>query len=277
MNTNKDILNELLAISPVVAAIPRVNVYNTYDNYFEEIQAVVMAKVKGSLLSTTNEYALPVGYFEKLSADILQKVKTYDVTEELKNVSSTVANIGNRNVYSVADNYFENLNLQKGIATDVTAELKNISITVSNIGNKNIYSVADNYFESLKVNVSEKQPAKVIAFGKRSILKLAAAAVVTGILGLGIFTFVNKQSTTNVETAAIIKAADNIITTNSFDATFATLTDKDLEKYLVQNGEDVNASMVASAAENAELPAAIDYYLDPNTLNDFLDDNNLKN
>ena len=317
MNINNQILNELQELGPLLAAVPRVNVYATYDNYFAEMSEAIMAKLNVTELASKEEYNLPAGYFENLSDTILQKVRANDVVDELtsisktvanignKNVysvannyfeklklheevtnevanelssiSKTVANIGNKNVYSVADNYFETLILEKVKSDDVAVELNSISKTVANIGNKNVYSVADSYFETLHAPMPEKQIAKVVAFGTKKILKLAAAAVVTGLLGLGIFTFVNKKAVTNAETASIIKEADKILTANSFDATFATLTDKDLEKYLVQNGEDVNASMVASAAENTELPDAIDYYLDPNTLNDFLDKNNLKN
>ena len=51
-----------------------------------------------------------------------------------------------------------------------------------------------------------------------------------------------------------------------------------MEQYLSQNGQDINAALVASSMDNEEgsLPDAADYLLDENTLNDFLKENNLK-
>ena len=228
MNANTEILNELEGISNVVAALPMVNVYQVPNNYFEEMQKTVLAKINNKV---------PEGYFENLSSVVLQKIKANEVADELKELSTTVANIGNKNVYSVSENYFE------------------------------------------KIKFESKENTKVVQFSNFKIAKYAAAAIVTGLLGFGIFTFVNNNAFTkpNEATAAVIKEADKIISSNSFEKDFAALTDNDLEKYLVQNGEDVNAAMVASTAESAELPAAIDYYLDPTTLDEFLNENNLKN
>ena len=228
MNTNTEILNELEGISSVVGALPKANVYQVPDNYFQEMQQTVLVKINNNL---------PDGYFENLSTSVLQKIKANEVADELKDLSTTVANIGNKNVYSASENYFE------------------------------------------KITFEPKGNAKVVKFSNFKFAKYAVAAVVTGLLGFGIFTFVNNNGETkpNAATAAVIKEADKIISTNSFEKDFATLTDTDLEKYLVQNGEDVNAAMVASTAESAELPAAIDYYLDPTTLDEFLNENNLKN
>lgn len=235
MKNSTAILNELEGISAAVAAVPKVNVYVVYDNYFDAMQKQVLATINNG-----SEYVVPSGYFESLTANILQKVKANDVAEELQNISKTVANIGNKNVYVVPANYFENI----------------------------------------QFSATEKQAAKIIPFKNTTakIAKLAAAAVVTGLLGFGIFTFVqNNVTDKNEQTAKIIKDADKIISTNSFENDFATLTDADLEKYLLQNGENVNAAMVATAAEDAELPEVMDYYLDDNTLNNFMKENNLKN
>jgi hypothetical protein len=234
MKQNTEILQELEAISPALAAVPRVNVYSVYDNYFAEMQNDVLAAI-----ADKNLLAVPEGYFENLATNILQKVKANDVAEELQNISATVANIGNKNVYTAPQNYFEKL-------THATAE---------------------------------KQVGKLVPIKNSGakIVRFAAAAVVTGLLGLGIFTFVQKNNDSKNQTAALIKEGEKIINTNSFDADFATLTDKDLEKFLVESGENIEAAMVATTAEEAELPEVIDYYLDENTLNNFLNENNLKN
>ena len=233
MKNNTAIWNELEAISTAVAAVPAVNVYSVQDNYFEETEKIILAAI-----ANKNVQDVPVGYFENLTAAILQKVKATEVAEELQSLSATVASIGNKNVYVAPINYFENI----------------------------------------EHNVTEKQTAKIIPIGNgKKIAKLAIAAVASGLLGLGIFTFVEKDTTKNEQTAYMIKEADKIITSNSFDKDFEALTDADLEKYLVQNGENIDAAMVATTAENAELPDAVDYFLDENTLDNFLKENNLKN
>jgi hypothetical protein len=233
MKQQTEILQELDAMSPVVAAVPRVNVYSVYDNYFAEMQSDVLAAI-----ADKNIMAVPEGYFENLATSILQKVKANDVMEELQSISATVANIGN----------------------------------------KNVYTAPQNYFEKLQHNTTEKEGAKIIPIGnsRTKVARLALAAVLTGLLGFGIFTFI-QQNNANTETATLIKEGEKIINTNSFDADFATLTDKDLEKYLVESGENIESSMVATTAEDAELPEVMDYYLDENTLNNFLKENNLKN
>jgi arsenate reductase-like glutaredoxin family protein len=234
MKHNTEILQELNAISPAVADVPKVNVYSVYDNYFAEIQNDVLAAIQDN-----SAFEVPVGYFENLAPNILQKIRANDVAEELQNISATVANIGNANVYTAPQNYFE----------------------------------------KLTHDVNEKQETKIIPIGnsRTKVVRLAAAAMVTGLLGFGIFTFVQKNSDSKNQTASLIKAADKILSTNSFDKDFATLSDKDLEKYLEQSGVNVEAAMVATSTEDAELPEVVDYYLDENTLNDFLNENNLKN
>jgi hypothetical protein len=243
MNEQNPILTELQALSPSVAAIARVNVYKVPSNYFEYLPADIIATVKMEALKTTNNYSVPNGYFENLSTAIFDKIK---LTEQNTWVS----------------------------------ELTELSPVLANIGNKNVYNTPDKYFETLEHKKHLAEPAKVIAFGnKRSVFKYAAAAVVTGLLGFGIFTFVNKNmaAAPTAQTASLIKKADEIIKTNSFDATLESLTDKDLEQYLTQNGENIEAALVASTADESNLPEAIDYYLDPNTLDNYLNENNLKN
>jgi ribosomal protein L12E/L44/L45/RPP1/RPP2 len=229
-----------------------------------------------------------------------------EILNELKELSTVVADVPKVNVYSVSDNYFEQMHtevmttitsenkyavpagyfenltasiLQKVKANDVAEELQSISATVAAIGNKNVYEVPAKYFENLNYNTAKKQEAKVIPItkGLSKVVKLAAAAVVTGLLGFGIFTYVQKADITKEQTASLLKEANKIISTNSFEKDFATLTDADLEKYLEQSGENVEAAMVATTAEEAELPEVTDYYLDENTLNNFLEENNIKN
>ncbi len=240
MLEREDILNELNAISPLVASVPRINVYRVDENYFDGIRAELQARIIASNFTVPqNNFDVPEGYFENLPTNILAKIKAQEnnpVFTEMEILSPIIASIGNTNVYTVPQGYFEQLAMPS-IAT-----------------------------------------AKVVKMGSRSIFKYAAAAVIVGLLGFGTMKFI-ANTTVNNETHELVKEANKILETNSFDATLASVSDKDIEKYLSQNGEDITAALVAASIddENTTLPEADEYFTDDNTLDNFLNENNLKN
>jgi hypothetical protein len=238
MLERENILNELMAISPLLASIPRVNVYEVDENYFDGIRAELQARIIASNFTTEqNNFDVPQGYFENLSNNILEKIKAQE-----------------NNV--------------------VLTEMHQLSPTIAGIGNKNVYAVPKGYFEQLVMPTIAS--AKVVKMSSLRIFKYAAAAVIIGALGFGGYKFMY-TSKTDKETLAVVKEANKILETNSFDETLASISDKDIEKYLSQNGEDVNAAMVAAFTDDVALPEAADYLLDEKTLDNFLNENNLKN
>lgn len=291
MNERDYILTELKEISATVAELPRVNVYTVDAAYFNGVEAELMARIAADRLYTTqNAFSVPDGYFEGLSNSILDKIRASEnneVLDEMSQLSSTIAGIGNANVFTVAPTYFGELDstiLQSIYASEcneVIDEMTKLSPTVAAIGNKNVYTAPQGYFDGLRFANTE---APVVKMQKqtavRSFFKYAVAAVVTGLLGISVYTFVNKPLKPDMQTAAlnkVMKQADEIIKNNSFDVTLEAISDKDLEKYLTNNGEDVNAALVAATAEDVQLPNAEDYLFDDKTLDNFLNENNLKN
>ena len=130
--------------------------------------------------------------------------------------------------------------------------------------------------------------AKVIKMNPLlSVFKYAAAAVITGLLGISIINLTdNEKTVTNnpvIQTASVaktenvMKTANEILQKGSFENEFNTITDKDIEQYLTQSGQDVHAALVASSTDDAALPEATDYLLDENTLDEYLKTNNLNN
>lgn len=248
MRNREDILNELREISPAVAAVPFVNVFTVGAAYFEGIEAEWRARITAdSFYADKGAFTVPQGYFENLAGNIMNRIR------QEENISA-------------AD------------------EMKQLSGVIAGIGNKNIFTVPERYFENLSPNIETKAPVKIVQMtNRRSVFRYAAAAVITGLLGISIINISDKGPTVRQDDtarmAAVMQKANDIIKNNSFDKELNSLSDEDLEAYLSDNRQDVNAAVVAaSASDKAEtLPEAADYILNENTLDEFLDENNLKN
>jgi hypothetical protein len=248
MNRSEIISAELKSISTVVEAIPFTNVFSVPEKYFSNVANEFYARLAADHFYTSeNAFDVPQGYFENLASQVMDKIK----------LSETSSAAG---------------------------ETKNISSLIDSIGNKNIYTVPAGYFESLIPLTFEKTAAKVVKIKSfRTIMKIAAAAVFTGLMGIAVLNVTEKKNTVtpvenNTGLASVITKANDIIKTGSFDEALNSVSDNEIEQYLQQNGQDVNAALVASVAdESVALPEASDYLFDEKTLDNFLSTNNLKN
>ena len=244
MNRREDILMELKSISDAVAAIPFVNVFNVDSAYFSAMPQIIMAQI--NVGDSFNNLTVPDGYFERLAGNILNRIHALE--------------------------------------NDVIAELNEISPLIAGIEKKETYTVPKRYFEELTFTDTQHKIAKVISISKpRSFFKYAAAAVITGLLGLSIVNIVDNNHETDSSTmiAKITTGTlqQNALATNgSFDEALKNISDNEIEQYLQKNGQDVNAALVASSTDEIDkLPEATDYLLDENTLENYLKQNNLKN
>ena len=247
MNNREDILTEIKSISPTVASISPINVFTVDATYFEVLPQIIMAKivVENSFVFSKN-LSVPEGYFESLPVNILKKIHA------LKN--------------------------------DVTIELTEISPLIAAIDNKVTYTVPEDYFNGLTFLNKQQEPAKVIAINKpKSFFKYAAAAVITGLLGLSIVNIVDNNHAQNniTTTAGTITGTTKpnaVLINGSFDEALQNVSDNEIEQYLQKSGHDVNAALVASSTDDVDkLPEATDYLLDENVLDNYLKKNNLKN
>ena len=244
MNNRADISNEINGISKTLGSITFVNVFTVDANYFPSLAQVIIAKIYEE--DSLNNFSVPDGYFESLAGNIFTKIHALenDVTVELKGISSLIAGIENKETYTVSEGYFNN-------------------ITFSNYNRKS---------------------AKVIAINKPGLFfKYAAAAVITGLLGLSIVNIVDKNNTDNsikttVETITGTTKPNTVLMSGSFDEALQNVSDNEIEQYLQKSGHDVNAALVASSTDDVDkLPEATDYLLDENVLENYLKENNLKN
>ena len=233
------------------------------DNYFEELPLKVLGglqesasvpeayfdnlavEVLGKIISAEKSQEIPAGYFEGLTTNVLQRIKAEEQElsslEEMELFSPTIAEIGNQHPFTVPVGYFE----------------------------KNIKTVQD--------QLAPKTLAPIVQMGAtRKILKYAVAAVVTGLLGFGLYTF-NFDSDTAEVNPVVMAQADKIIETNNIDAVFNSLTEEDITDYMTSKGSNIDAALVASTMNDTDLPAAEDYLFDEETLNDYLKEKHLLN
>ena len=98
---------------------------------------------------------------------------------------------------------------------------------------------------------------------RASFFRYAAAAVITGFIGLSVISIFDKKGETD-----FIRPKTE--TAFNFDEAFSKLTDADIVNYLQKDGQDVNAALVASISDDKSLPDQEDYLTDENTLDNLL-------
>jgi hypothetical protein len=223
MKSNDIIQNELKEFNSLLADISRRNVYSVPDGYFDVLSRDILLGIQQTPIQVEDNGMVPGGYFEGLAGSIMQKIKE-GITDEDESV------------------------LLKG--------LKNF----------NVYQVPAGYFDGLASGIINKlhPPAKVVVMQKRSsFFRYAAAAVITGFIGLSVISIFDKKG----ETDFIQPKTE---TAFNFDEAFSTLTDADIVSYLQKEGQDVNAALVASVSDDKSLPDQEDYLTDENTLDNLL-------
>jgi len=243
MENSIDILNELKELSPVLAAIEKVNVFTVPDGYFLQLSVDILMGIENGLSNNVPSVSdVPTGYFDTLADTILSKIKALD-------------------------------------AEDAATEISVLSPMLYSIKNENVFEVPKNYFENLRVAVLNKikpQP-KVVNMQRRTatFFKYAVAAVFTGVMALGVFKFAGGGKETilpDYVTAGL--QVQNV------DQELAKISDNEIIKYLEANGTDVKAAMVANSVDENELPTQEDYLLDEKALDKYLNSiniNDLKN
>ena len=159
-----------------------------------------LSELKSTLANVTlqNVYTVPVGYFDGLAAQVLNRIKameTKNAVEELGYLSPSLSNISKQMPYSIPAGYFDGLaekvmQLVRESKDYQTAkeELETLSPLLSGLNKTMPYSVPQGYFESL-TEKRNKPAAKVVSIASRKWFRYAAAAVITGAIVLVGFLF----------------------------------------------------------------------------------------
>lgn len=180
------------------------------ENILQELN-----ELKSSLATVTpqNVYTVPVGYFDGLAAQILNRIKAMEAknaVEELGYLSPSLNNISKQVPYAVPAGYFEGLSeklmqliressdyLQKeSFGQTAKEELETLSPLLSGLKKTMPYTVPQGYFESL-AEKRNKPVAKVVPITQRKWFRYAAAAVVTGVIVLAGFIYINSRNSVN--------------------------------------------------------------------------------
>ncbi len=298
MKFDNNILNELQQLSPLLAELPKRNVFTVPNGYFETLSATILLCVQEdfAIINHAKNTDIPEGYFENLSSTILNKIKEQPINiaaNEQTAISALLQSAQHIKQFEVPDGYFENLSvniLHKINTRQVNTSMKEIqslSPLLYNIKHTNIFEVPDGYFNNVPADIFHlvnATPAKVVSMPKlKSLLKYAAAAVVTGAMALGIYKFTEKPGFTNPVPAVSFAALDTTIekgkamNEQQFNEALNNLTKEDITNYLEKNGSDEDISLLTTNIDGNDLPAKDDYLLDEKTLENYLDKIKLQN
>ncbi len=209
-------------------------------------------------LKPVNVFTVPEGYFNEFSNECLSLLQVLPTLPQTTHPQR------------VPEGYFDNL------AANILSKIKLTDTDLPAFGKvEHPFNVPSGYFETLSsVIVQQVQPAKLVHM-KSSFFRYAAAAVITGFLGLSLFNQLDKKE--SIEPAIVSYATNEMpVKEDAIDKALETINDEEIVDYLSTRGQDVNAALVASVIDDNNLPASEDYLLDENTLKEFLIENNIR-
>ena len=117
MENRTDILNELKELSAVVASIGKLNVFTVPEGYFEYLTNDIINGIKtenGLLIPAVAKVNsdVPAGYFDSLADSILNKIKAHDIEDaatEIQGLSPVLSALQNKNSFETPAGYFDTL------------------------------------------------------------------------------------------------------------------------------------------------------------------------
>lgn len=155
-------------------------------------------------------YQVPAGYFEALPGLLLQRIKALEastVKEETTHMAPSLSHLPRTLPFTVPDGYFDQLpeqvlaRVQAEQEENPADELARLSPLLGGLKKETPYQVPAGYFSEVAVPRSEK-PAPVVSLFRRPVIRLAAAAVVTGIIALTAWLFISQGPETGEKAVA---------------------------------------------------------------------------
>jgi len=244
-NKSTEIINELKTISPLLAEMEKVNVFQVPDGYFSDLHRRILTSILILPEEKNNLQQVPDGYFDFLPGKILAKIKAEKeetAEEEIKALSPALHYLKEENTFTIPENYFDNLS------------------------DRILHKIND---EKTKV-ISISSPKKW--------LKYATAAVVAGVIALSSLQIFNHTSNSNnkqIITASkniptYIQESKNYKTPQELNEGIASLSDDEIVNYLQSTGNILDEDVITKNLDAKQLPSADDYLMDENALNKFI-------
>ena len=295
METKSDILKELASLSPLIAAMDKVNVYTVPQGYFDCVSLTVLACLPDQqdfppITANLKDAAVPEGYFDQLAATILDKIKAdQSAKEEIRSLSPMLSDLQHKQVFELPTEYFDQLastifdSAQNSSSKD---ELKKLSPVLYGIQSKNIFEVPAGYFAGLSNSILQKAKApsaSVPNFRVRTLfIRYAAAAILTGIIALVALQYTGKQQPAQPLAAASVVLDESIekgknMNDQQFKEALEKLSKVAIAKYLEKNGDISDVAVLGNNLDDNNLPSQDDYLLDERTLDKFLKEMNTNN
>lgn len=253
MEKYNTILEELQAISPLVASIGNRNVFSVPNGYFETLPLTVLASItetegteKANRFSTAS---VPKGYFEDLAEQILARAKATEVESAKEEISL-------------------------------------LSPLLHGLNKQPLQTVPTGYFEGLANQVQQQLPSETPVISihwRQRIVRMAAAACVAGLMGLGVYQYVQSKTTGSTQPFASVGKLDPFIeqgksmTEAELNAGLENLSVEEITSYLEKNGGAEDVASLTSTVEPTNLPSEETILLDEKTLEKYLQDLELKN
>jgi hypothetical protein len=207
-------------------------------------------------------FTVPDGYFENFAASVWQKLRSQHLQtpyDELTELSEVLAAIPKKNPYTVPENYFSGftLNVPSLVREEQMPE------ALQAIGRQMPHTVPAGYFDGLADAVLEKvtkPAAKVVSFNRARFMRIAAAAVVTGIIAISGFLFFGKGEQTidpNQKSGEWVAKSLQNVSNQALDE-FIMTTDIGYQASNTPNSNPTDVKHMLEGVSNSELDAFLE-------------------
>lgn len=236
MPSSTEILKELESISPLLAKMEKKNVFSFPEGYFNTLTINILKNTASADIHK-NELSVPEGYFENVSTAIIYKIKSID---------------------------------------DPSAELRNLSPLLYSIQNENVFNVPKDYFKRLEetlISTVAPPKAKVVKMKNNFVWRYAAAAILTGVIGISsLFVFNKSQKISDSDSTltSYIQQAAQFKNESQINEGITTLSDDEIIKYLETTGNEADNEVLTQSIEEKGLPGQSDYLNNEQALQSYL-------
>ena len=220
MKCNKEIADELNAISTTLAEISQTMPFSVPQNYFTSFSNRLTTKIG----SANQTLTVPEGYFSTLPDEILKKIDA----EEEKELSPVLNSLKKTNIYRLPNEYFAQF--------------------------------PDKIHQIVAQPVSQTAKVITADFKSRSIWKQAAAAIITGVIAINTLWIFNQSErggakiSESTGISSYRTAYNQFRSPQQFDEGLSKISNDDIIKYLASNGnESDNEALITNINEN-QLP-----------------------